>query len=188
MEKVSSRKRNNNNKSYCWTHGRTRNNNHLSSTCINKKAGHQDDATLSNHKGGSDRFCNEWQIGSTNEETINKLSKLREIIKTYSHLNFTCNSLCSVIPYLPLVNAYADSGATNTYFRLRDVKNHKTKTTNPINVQHAGGKYMTSSHITTLDLPILGNKKKYRTCITWITIGIPPFHRTIMRSRLHRAF
>ena len=59
MEKGSSRKRNNNNKSYCWTHGRTRNNNHLNSTCINKKAGHQDDATLSNCKGGSDRFCNE---------------------------------------------------------------------------------------------------------------------------------
>ena len=59
MEKGSSRKGNNNNKSYCWTHGRTRNNNHLSSTCINKKAGHQDDATLSNRKGGSDRFCNE---------------------------------------------------------------------------------------------------------------------------------
>ena len=59
MENVSSRKRNNNNKSYCWSHGRTRNNNHLSSTCINKKPGHQDDATLSNRKGSSDRFCNE---------------------------------------------------------------------------------------------------------------------------------
>ena len=59
MEKGSSRKRNNNNKSYCWSHGRTRNNNHLSSTCINKKPGHQDDATLANRKGGSDRFCNE---------------------------------------------------------------------------------------------------------------------------------
>ena len=59
MEKGSSRKRNNNNKKYCWTHGCTRNNNHLSSTCVNKKAGHQDDATLSNRKGGSTRFCNE---------------------------------------------------------------------------------------------------------------------------------
>ena len=57
--KKSSRKRNNNNKSYCWTHGRTRNNNHLSSTCINKEAVRQDDATLSYRKCGSDQFCNE---------------------------------------------------------------------------------------------------------------------------------
>ena len=59
MEKCSSRKRNNNNKSYCWTHGRTRNNNHTSSVYNNNKTGHQDDATLSNCKGGSDRFCND---------------------------------------------------------------------------------------------------------------------------------
>ena len=59
MEKGSSRKRNNNNKIYYWTHSRTRNNNHLRSTCINKKAGHQDYATLSNRKGSSDQFCNE---------------------------------------------------------------------------------------------------------------------------------
>ena len=59
MEKGSSRKRNNNNKSYCWTHGHARNNNNLSPTCINKKSGHQDDGTLSNRKGGSDRFCND---------------------------------------------------------------------------------------------------------------------------------
>ena len=63
-----------------------------------------------------------------------------------------------MIPPLHIANAYTDPGATNSYFRSRDVKNHKTKTTNHINVQHAGGNYMTSSHITTLDLPMLGNK------------------------------
>ena len=63
-----------------------------------------------------------------------------------------------MIPPLHIVNVYAYSGATNTYFRSRDVKNHKTKTTNPVNVQHAGGNYMISSHITTLDLPMLSNK------------------------------
>ena len=37
MEKGPSRKRNNNNKIYYWTHSRTRNNNHLSPICIKKK-------------------------------------------------------------------------------------------------------------------------------------------------------
>ena len=59
----------------------------------------------------------------------NKLRKLRDIVKTYSHLNFTCNSLCSVIPPLHHINAYANSGATDTYFRLRDVHNHKNNNT-----------------------------------------------------------
>ena len=98
-------------------------------------------------------------MGSTINKNIIQLSKLREIVNTYSHLNFTCNSLCSVISPLHIVNAYADSGATNTYFRSRDVDNiHKIKTTNPVNVQHVGGNYMKSSHITTLDLHMLGNK------------------------------
>ena len=50
--KYTSRKINNNNKSYCWTHGRTRNNNHTSSTCIKKNIGYQDDVTFSTRKGG----------------------------------------------------------------------------------------------------------------------------------------
>ena len=56
-----------------------------------------------------------------------------------------------------LVNAYADSGATDTYFRLRDVHNYKIKTTIPINIRLAGGNYMIPFHITALDLSMLGN-------------------------------
>ena len=59
MENGSSRKRNNNNKSYCWTHGRTRNNNHASPACNNKQTGHHDAATLSARKGGLDKYCND---------------------------------------------------------------------------------------------------------------------------------
>ena len=55
MEKGSSRKRNNNNKIYCWTNGRTRDNNHISPTCNNKRTGHHDAATLPYRKGGSDK-------------------------------------------------------------------------------------------------------------------------------------
>ena len=54
----TSRKRNNNNKSHCWTHDRTRKNNHISSSCNNKRTGHEDDATFSTRKGGSDKYCN----------------------------------------------------------------------------------------------------------------------------------
>ena len=53
------RKKNNNSKFYCWTHGRTRNKNHTSGTCINKKEGHKEDATLDNRKGGSNKYCND---------------------------------------------------------------------------------------------------------------------------------
>ena len=42
-------------KHYCWTHGRC---NHKSNECRSKKAGHQDDATLKNKKGGSNKNCN----------------------------------------------------------------------------------------------------------------------------------
>ena len=60
MEKGSSRKRNNNNKSYCWNHGRARNNNHISPTCNNKRTDHQDTASLSDLKGGSEIYCNDY--------------------------------------------------------------------------------------------------------------------------------
>ena len=53
------RKKNNNSKFYCWTHGRTRNKNHTSDTCINKQEGHKEDATLDNRKGGSNKYCND---------------------------------------------------------------------------------------------------------------------------------
>lgn len=60
------RKKNNNSQFYCWTHGRTRNKNHISSSCNNKKEGHQDDATLDNKKGGCHKYCNEfWRITSS---------------------------------------------------------------------------------------------------------------------------
>lgn len=49
--------RNKNNKSYCWTHGRTRNNGHTSKTCRNQADGHESEATLDNKMGGSTRFC-----------------------------------------------------------------------------------------------------------------------------------
>ena len=54
-KKGGSRKRNYNNESYCWTHGRTRNNNHKSSSCSNKKDDNQSDATLHNRKNGSNK-------------------------------------------------------------------------------------------------------------------------------------
>jgi len=51
--------RNKNNKSYCWTHGRTCNNGHTSQTCRNRAGGHQDTATLENQIGGSTRYCSD---------------------------------------------------------------------------------------------------------------------------------
>ena len=42
---------------YCWTHGRTYNDLHISSTCKNRKDGHKDNATLHNRMGGSDKNC-----------------------------------------------------------------------------------------------------------------------------------
>ena len=94
--------------------------------------------------------------GKHTKNCKHKLRKLRKTLKTYSRLNFTSNSLCSTIPSLHVVNDYADSGATNTYFRLRDVHSHKIKSNNPVNVQHTGRNYMISSYITTLDLPMIG--------------------------------
>ena len=44
-------------KSYCWSHGITRNMDHNSGTCDNQHMGHQSDATLDNRMGGSDRIC-----------------------------------------------------------------------------------------------------------------------------------
>ena len=46
------------NTSYCWTHGRTRTDNHTSENCRNPAEGHVRNATLSNRQGGSDRNCN----------------------------------------------------------------------------------------------------------------------------------
>ena len=40
-------------KSYCWSHGVTRNMDHNSGTCDNQHTSHQSDATLDNLMGGS---------------------------------------------------------------------------------------------------------------------------------------
>ena len=48
---------------------------------------------------------------------------------------------------------YADSGATNSYFRLADVKCYHTQTKNPVPLQHAGEVIVVSTHTTTLHLP-----------------------------------
>ena len=50
-------KKTENPKSYCWSNGVTRNMDHNSGTCDNHHTGHQSDATLDNHMGGSDRIC-----------------------------------------------------------------------------------------------------------------------------------
>ena len=49
--------RRNANTSYCWTHGRTRTDNHTSENCRNPATGHIRTATLNNRQGGSSRFC-----------------------------------------------------------------------------------------------------------------------------------
>ena len=48
---------NKNNKSHCWTHGRTRNPRHVGSNYRNKKDKHKDEAALSNRIGGSEKYC-----------------------------------------------------------------------------------------------------------------------------------
>ena len=44
-------------KSYCWSHGVTRNMDQNSGTCDNQHMGKQSDATLDNRMGGLDRIC-----------------------------------------------------------------------------------------------------------------------------------
>ncbi len=42
---------------YCWTHGKTCNRNHTSSSCRTKREGHQDNATLEDRMNGSNINC-----------------------------------------------------------------------------------------------------------------------------------
>ena len=56
-DRDSSSARRNANTSYCWTHGRTRTDNHTSENCRNPSEGHIRNATLNNRQGGSSRFC-----------------------------------------------------------------------------------------------------------------------------------
>ena len=53
IQEWKKRKKNNNSKFYCWTHGRTRNKNHISCSYNNKKEEHQGNAILDSKKGGS---------------------------------------------------------------------------------------------------------------------------------------
>ena len=50
-------KKNKKPKSYCWSHGATRNMDHNSGKCDNQHTGHQSDTTLDNRMGGSDHIC-----------------------------------------------------------------------------------------------------------------------------------
>ena len=56
IQEKKKRKKNNNSKFYCWTHGRTRDKNHISCSCNNKKEDHQYDATLDNKKNDSHNY------------------------------------------------------------------------------------------------------------------------------------
>ena len=49
--------RNQDNESYCHTHGRTCRGNHTSSTCNHPADGHVTTATLGDKKGGNTRYC-----------------------------------------------------------------------------------------------------------------------------------
>ena len=59
IQERKKRKNKNNSKFYCWTHGRTRNRKHISSSYTNKKDGHKDDTILDNRKGCSRKYCND---------------------------------------------------------------------------------------------------------------------------------
>ena len=79
----------------------------------------------------------------------------------HSYLNFNCsNSVCSLTPPFNVVNTYADSGASNTYFRLKDVANNKVATQNSIIVTQANGDTMQSTHIANMNLPTLSSEAK----------------------------
>ena len=79
----------------------------------------------------------------------------------HSYLNFNCsNSVCSLTPPSNIVNTYADSGATNTYFRLKDVTKHKVDTRNSIVVTQENSDTMKSTHIANMNLQTLSSEAK----------------------------
>jgi hypothetical protein len=45
-------------KHYCWSHGLTNDENHISGNCPNPKEGHRDYATYQRRFGGSNAGCN----------------------------------------------------------------------------------------------------------------------------------
>ena len=79
----------------------------------------------------------------------------------HSYLNFNCsNSFCSLTPSCNVINTYADSGGSNTYFRLQDVAKHKVVTKNSIVVTQADGNIMHSTNISNMNLPTLSSAAK----------------------------
>ena len=65
------------NESYCWTHGRTRNNEHTIVTCCNKKNGHISTSTLQNCDGGSDK----WITTITNVRRCGNVTRIENSYK-----------------------------------------------------------------------------------------------------------
>jgi hypothetical protein len=55
-------------RSYCWTHGFSKNLSHTSMTCIKKHDDHQDEATAANKMGGSSRHEEVLQLRQTLEQ------------------------------------------------------------------------------------------------------------------------
>ena len=79
----------------------------------------------------------------------------------HSYLNFKCsNSFCSLIPPCNVINTYADSGASNTSFRLQDIAKHKVLTKNSIVVTQVDDNTMQSTHITNMNLLTLSSAAK----------------------------
>ena len=96
----------------------------------------------------------------------------------HSYLNFNCsNYVCSLTPPFNVVNTYADSGASNTYFRLKDVANNKVATRNSIVVTQENGDTMQSTHIANMNLPTLSSEAKighvvpYLSSVSFLSIG-----------------
>ena len=142
---------NKNNKSYCWTHWRTRNLRHVSSNYRNKKDEHKDEAALSNRIGGSDKYCADmWDVGAIINE------------QSYKIKQFLISNLFSrPPPKTTIVPTIADSGTTHTYIRLQDVINKNTlPTRNPIYVILPSNKHISSSHTTTINFPGLSDNAK----------------------------
>ena len=61
----------------------------------------------------------------------------------HSYLNFNCsNYVCSLTPPSNIVNTYADSSTSITYFCLYDLANNKVDTKNSIVVTQVDGNTM----------------------------------------------
>ena len=63
-------------------------------------------------------------------------------------------------PPCNVINTHADSGASNTYFRLKDVVKHKVVTKNSIVVTQVDGNIMLSTRIANTNLQTLSSAAK----------------------------